>query len=127
MKKKCIAIIIAAAIACLACVPAFAGNSSFTLSPSVGNTVRTGPVQKDDYESGVVNLKTGLLLDYVTFRIRTSDGDQATDYVDAAYYQKYYLAYYSGYNNAGDDYRLYSSYDSGQWRNGTTVTGIWAP
>ncbi len=104
---------------------AFAGNSSFTLTVTAGAASKyTGAVQKDDLDSAVVNVKTGILLDHVTFRVRTSDGSYATDYIDAYSHGKYYLAYYSP---SCSQYRLYASYDSGQWRSGTTVTGIWAP
>lgn len=84
---------------------------------------------KEDYEDAVVNLKSGLSNDYVTFRIRTPEPNTnpATNYVDAYYYKKYYLSYWSGYGNAGEYYSLAASYDEGQSRSGALVSGIWAP
>lgn len=132
MIKQKIAAIAAAAIATTTmAVTAFAvENYNFSLHPTTSVTrVMTAQKLKEDYEDAVVNLKSGLTDDYVTFRIRTPgvNTQPATNYMDVYAYGKRYFAYLSGYGYKGDYYSLAASYDAGQSRSGAYVSGIWAP
>lgn len=129
MKKKIISAVVGTLALCMPlAILTFAGNANFYLHPTVSSgSVSTDREKKDDSYSAVVNLKTGLSNDYVTFRVRTSAGTMATDYKDVSGYGKTYYSYWSGHGYVGNYYKLYASYDSGQSRNGAYVTGTWAP
>lgn len=106
------------------------GYSEFVETVYAGASAKkTEAVKKLDDLYAVVYVKDGTYDDYITFRVRTADGsDYASEYVDAyTLNKKYYMDYLSGYGYAQNYYRLGVSYDAGQWRSSTTVSGEWIP
>lgn len=124
------------------------GNTNYSLSPSVDETVYTQKVPKVDETNAVVRLdhlwateahEMGDTYCNVTFRVRNENHDYATNYVDIYTVNsvmplgiKRTLTYFSGEGIMGNNYKLFASFDAGQVYNGKkltgcTASGVWAP
>lgn len=131
--KKAIAAFASFVLAVMLCVPiAYAEAAEYSFALTIGVKDSSKPVSKTNTgsasatvsksKSSLFTLKGGVLV----LRVRTKDGEMASDSATYKSCTTKKMAYWSGYGNK-QIYKLYGQIDSSSSVKSGTAGGIWTP